>query len=67
MKQSWGMALVVFGGIFFALFIAASTIYRFSNPALTETQLALWALSRWWGWAVPLAMIGLGQWMSRSR
>lgn len=60
MKQL-GVFLAVFGGIMLALFVIALTIWRFDHPELTETQLFVWSLERWWGWlpGATASFIGL--------
>lgn len=67
MKQQLGAFLMVFGLIVLGLFTASFTVYKFSHETLTETQLAIWSLQRWWCW-LPATVVGfLGIWMMRSK
>lgn len=40
-----------------AVFFWSFQTYRFCHPELTETQLVLWALARWYFW-VPATIVG---------
>jgi protein-S-isoprenylcysteine O-methyltransferase Ste14 len=66
-KETLGLYLAVFGALTFVLFIVTAGVNRFAHPELTETQLMLWSLERWWGWVPALAAIGLGLWLNKDR
>lgn len=60
MKEALGWFLIIFGLIFMGLFVCALTIWRFSHPELTETQLTIWTFERWWFWLPGAAAAGIG-------
>lgn len=55
-----GVLLIVVGLFFFLGFTFYASVYRYSNPKLTETELQIWALVNWWKWLAPLGVFGSG-------
>ena len=62
MKNWFGWTLVLIGLLGFGMNAYNSAVYRFAHPELTETQLMLWELQRWWQWLPGLfaGCAGLG-------
>jgi hypothetical protein len=48
------------------VFALALTLWRFDHPELTETQLTLWSLERWWGWLPAAVAGGIAGWLVRE-
>ena len=63
MRQDLGYFFTIFGLIVLALVAIAQGVVRFENPKLTETELTLWALRRWWAWAPATAAVFGGCWL----
>lgn len=57
MRESIGWFLVIMSLIVLGIFAVTMTAFRYEHERLTETQLSLWALQRWWCWA-PAAAVG---------
>lgn len=66
MKQ-FGLFLQFVGTAMFCLFVVALMAHRFSNPEQTETQILIWSLERWWGWAPFMALAGAGLWLASKQ
>ncbi len=58
-----GVLVVVVALFFFIAFAFAASVYRYSNPKLTETELQIWAILHWYYWVGPLAGFGAGSWL----
>lgn len=65
-KQRFGWMLTLIALVGLGLFILVFTTHRFAHPELTETQLMLWSLERWWGWLPATALGGVGLWLVRE-
>lgn len=63
MKYQLGVLFMILGLILLGAFAFALSVYRFNNEKLTETQLCLWSLQRWWGWVIPAALSFFGMWL----
>jgi len=66
LRHQFGWFLAVLSLIVLALFVISLTIWRFAHPELTETQLALWSLERWWSWGPAAVIGGVGLWLARD-
>jgi membrane protein required for beta-lactamase induction len=62
-KRAIAWFLVVGGMAAMGIFLFALTSYRFKNETLTETQLAIWSIQRWWAWVPALIAAGAGLWI----
>jgi len=60
-KKELAAWIMVAAGLLIVLAFAVKfSIYRFSHEMLTETQLMLWSLARWYEWVPGFVTTGIG-------
>lgn len=56
LREAIGLFLALIGGGIVICFAFVSIFYRYAHPKMTETELQLWALERWYAWLPPLVV-----------
>lgn len=67
MKKKLCWAAVILGVVSMLAFAVHMTVYRFQNDTLTETQITIWGLQRWWAWIPGMVAAFIGLWILRVR
>lgn len=62
-----GWFLIIIGMVVLGVYGFEASVYRYRHETLTETQLTLWALQRWWAWVPALVVAGLGAFLVSTR
>lgn len=62
-RLEFGRFLEVLGIVFLALNCVAFIWFRFEYPKMTETELMIWTIERWWAWIPSFGLVGMGMWL----